>query len=160
MGENTNMTHPDIDAIERLLGEVVAKRAALVDALERLAAEIPNVAPWSMLRTQATTECGMATKVGDIDRWRAFMAEIQRPKGPAIRVVEGFGEQMREVYAGEFSRRTKTRIVLRSGSRFTLEGYGCAGYDTRRRIHPEDLLTAQTTDWQPPKPTTKGAQKR
>lgn len=151
---------PDVPAIERLFQAVVERRNALEEALGQLIAALPEEGPWSMLRAQAEVEKASAGHVADVEGWRAMIAEIQRPKGPMIR-VEGRRARApwRLLGSFEFIRRTDTTIFLRddSGERYSVVD----GTVPRRdmRIHPDDLTLAQTTDWAPTKPA-KSAKKK
>jgi hypothetical protein len=147
---------PNVAAIERLFQAIVERRNALEETLVRLVAALPEEVPWSMLRAQAQVEKTMAGKVADVEAWRAMVAEIQRPKGPMIRVeTRRPGTPWFVLRSYELLRRTSTTIFLRDncGDRYSLTDGTRLSPGSDMRIHPDDLVVAQTTDWAPPKPS-------
>ena len=145
---------PDLAKIEVLFAEVEAKRAALVDALQRLAAEVPDVDPWRMIRIQAKGEANDAGKVGEVDHWRGMVAEILRPKGPMVTITVTDRHGSAGCYQAELASVTSGAFVMRSGERFSRKtGEKTTGERRNFRIAAEERARVLALGWKPPKGT-------
>ena len=149
---------PDLAKIETLFTEVEAQRAALVDALQRLAAEVPDAAPWSMLRAQAEGTARDAGKVGEVGRWRSMVAEIQRPKGPMVEIHYPSRHIGRDsTGTAELAEITSGAFVMHSGARYSRKTGLKIGHTDRwspaPRIAAEERVRVLALGWKPPKGT-------
>ena len=147
---------PDLAKIETLFTEVEAQRAALVDTLQRLAAEVPDVAPWSILRAQVGGTSRDASKVGDVAWWRGMVAEIQRPKGPMVTICYP-SRHTDSASAGtaELAEITSGAFVMHGGERYSRKTGLKIGHTDRwsyaPRITAEERARVLALGWKPPK---------
>ena len=148
-------TAPDETRFEWLFLDIEDKRAALMSALQRLAAEVPDVAPWRMIRAQVEGTARDAGKVGDVDRWRGMIAEIQRPKGPMVMICYPSHRGNGGTGTTELAEITSGAFVMRNGERYSRKTGDKIGHRDSWRPCPtitaEERARVLALGWKPPK---------